>query len=143
MSSSALQLQHAAEASPPELDPRTLSAAALRGFFSIAALWQLKADEQMTLLGQPPRSTFFKWKKGDGNVKLSQDKLERISYILGIYKALQILLPDSEAADDWVHKPNDAPLFGGGTALQRMLSGNVSDLYQVRRYLDAQRGGWS
>jgi hypothetical protein len=143
MSSNALHLQHVAEAPPPELDPKRLSAVALRGFFSIARLWQLKTDEQMKLLGQPPRSTFFKWKKGDGNVKLSQDTLERISYILGIYKALQILLPDTQAADEWVRKPNDAPLFGGGSALQRMLSGNVSDLYQVRRYLDAQRGGWS
>ena len=68
--------------------------------------------------------------------------LERLSYIFGIYKDLQILLPKPESADTWLHRPNDAPPFGGRPALNRMLSGNVADLYVVRQYLDAQRG-WS
>ena len=67
--------------------------------------------------------------------------LERISYVLGIHKALEILFPDPVRADAWVRRPNDAPLFGGRSALERMLGGNVSDLYVVRQYLDAQRGG--
>ncbi|MGZ5042379.1 MAG: MbcA/ParS/Xre antitoxin family protein, partial [Usitatibacter sp.] len=71
---------------------------------------------------------------------LSRDTLERISYVLGIYKALQMLLPSDEAADAWIRKPNAAPLFGGRSAIERMLSGNVADLYEVRRYLDGQRG---
>ena len=66
--------------------------------------------------------------------------LERISYILGIYKALQLLLPDTRAADEWIRRPNEAAVFGGRSALDRMLSGNVADLYIVRQYLDAQRG---
>ena len=94
------------------------------------------------MLGDPPRSTFFEWKRrGEGD--LARDTLERVSYLLGIYKALQILLPQTEAADAWIRKPNTAPLFGGASALERMLSGNVADLYVVRQYLDAQRGGWS
>nr|MBA3775474.1 DUF2384 domain-containing protein [Betaproteobacteria bacterium] len=92
------------------------------------------------LLGEPPRSTFFEWKR-NGEAKLSRDTLERISYVLGIYKALQILLPDPKAADAWIRKPNAAPIFAGESALNRMLSGNVADLYVVRQYLDAQRGG--
>jgi hypothetical protein len=63
--------------------------------------------------------------------------------LLGIYKALQILLPDPQAADAWVRQPNQAPFFGGRSALERMLSGHVADLFVVRRYLDAQRGGWA
>jgi hypothetical protein len=66
--------------------------------------------------------------------------LERISYVLGIYKALQILLPDATRADAWVRQPNTATPFGGRSALERMLGGNVGDLYAVREYLDAQRG---
>ena len=73
-------------------------------------------------------------------VRLPRDTLERISYILGIYKALQLLLPDTRAADEWIRRPNEAAVFGGRSALDRMLSGNVSDLYDVRQYLDAQRG---
>ena len=64
---------------------------------------------------------------------LSRDTLERLSYLLGIYKALQILLPDPAAADAWVRRPNAAPLFAGRSALDRMLAGNVSDLSAVRQ----------
>jgi hypothetical protein len=99
----------------------------------------------MVLLGDPPRSTFYKWRDalaGDAPGKLPRDVLERISYVLGIYKALQILFPDPARADAWVRRPNDAPPFGGRSALERMLSGNVGDLYLVRQYLDAERGGW-
>jgi hypothetical protein len=121
-----------------------MSAAGLRTFQRIAEAWQLTVDEQLRLLGQPPRSTFFAWRKQPERASLSRDTLERLSNLLGIYKSLQLLLPDPKAADAWVRQPNAAPLFGGGTALQRMLGGNVSDLNLVRRYLDGVRGGgWS
>jgi hypothetical protein len=124
------------------IDRKRLSGPALRTFFRIAELWGLSTDEQMILLGITARSTFFKWKK-DADVVLPRDALERISYVLGIYKALQTLLPDEKAADTWVKRTNTAPLFGGRSALERMLSGQVSDLFVVRQYLDAQRGGWA
>jgi len=126
----------------PGINRKEMSGAALRTFFNIAELWGLSVDEQKTLLGVPSSSTYYKWKK-DSQVVLSPDTLERISYILGIYKALQILLPDAQAADTWIRHPNTVPLFAGKSALERMLSGNVSDLYVVRQYLDAQRGGWA
>ena len=125
-----------------KLDPKTASGPALRAFFRLAERWGLDVEEQMKLLGVSARSTFFNWKKErDGN--LSLDTLERISYLLGIFKALHILLPQEDAADAWIKKPNTAPIFGGKSALDRMLSGRVSDLYVVRQYLDAQRGGWA
>jgi len=113
--------------------------AGLRAFAQIAKLWHLSIAEQLALLGITSRSTYFKW-RNEPHPKLPRDTLERLSYLLGIYKALQLLLPDTHAADDWVRKPNDAPLFGGKSALERMLSGNVAELYIVRQYLDAQRG---
>jgi len=118
-----------------------LSEPALRAFFRIAEAWQLSVDQQLILLGSPARATFFRWKGGNKAV-LSRDTLDRISYILGIYKALQILLPNPEAADGWIKRPNTAPLFGGHSALNRMLGGQMEDLFIVRRYLDAERGGW-
>jgi hypothetical protein len=118
---------------------RELAGPALRAFFSIASTWRLNTNQQRILLGNPPSSTFFKWKKDQGG-KLSRDVLERISYVLGIYKALQILLPVAERADEWISRPNDAPMFGGKSALEYMLAGNVGDLFAVRQYLDAQRG---
>lgn len=126
----------------PAIDRKSLSGPALRTFFRIADLWGLSVDEQMTLLGVTARSTFFKWKK-DPNTALPKDTLERISYIFGVYKALQILLPDEKAADGWIRRSNTAPIFSGRSALDRMLSGQVADLFMVRQYLDAQRGGWA
>ncbi|GAB1389535.1 MAG: hypothetical protein AMXMBFR78_13610 [Rubrivivax sp.] len=121
-----------------------MSAAGLRAFARIAQAWGLSVDEQLTLLGAPPRSTFFAWRKNPDRAALPRDTLERLSNLLGIYKSLQILLPDAAAADAWVRQPNQAPLLGGRSALECMLGGNVSDLNLVRRYLDGVRGGgWS
>lgn len=116
---------------------KDLTGPALRTFFRIAEAWGLKEKEQMSLLGLDSRATLQSWKRGDV-AAISKDALERISYVLGIYKGLQILLP--KTADEWVRKPNTAPVFGGRTALERMASGNVADLYVVRQYVDAQRG---
>lgn len=124
--------------SPAHSTP-ALGGAGLRAFANIAEAWKLSVAEQLTLLGIASRSTFFKWRR-ERNPKLPRDTLERLSYLLGIYKSLQILLPDPKAADEWVRKPNDAAPFGGRPALARMLSGQVADLYVVREYLDAQRG---
>ena len=125
----------------PETTPADdLGGPALRAFFGLAEQWKLRMADQRKLLGDPPESTFYKWKRQQDGM-LVRDTLERISYLLGIYKALQILFPDPEQADAWLHKPNQSALFGGHSALERMLSGNVADLYVVRQYLDAQRGG--
>jgi hypothetical protein len=119
-----------------------MGAAGLRAFARIAGQWGLSTDEQRQLLGQPPRSTFFAWRKAPAQAALSRDTLERLSLLLGIYKSLQILLPEAAAADAWVRKPNAA--FGGASALALMLGGNIGDLLRVRRWLDAARGGgWS
>ena len=123
------------------IEPERAGAAAFRTFFRIAEAWELTAEEQMTLLGIASRSTYYKWRH-DPPTRLSPDLLERLSYLFGIYKDLQVLLPEPAAAVDWVRKPFDAPLFSGRSALDRMLSGRVADLYVVRQYLDAERGGW-
>ncbi|AET91745.1 hypothetical protein A9R05_23270 [Burkholderia sp. KK1] len=127
----------------PALDSSDLSAAGLRAFFNIARDWELSAEDQIKLLGSPGRSTYFKWKQEPASARLTRDTLERLSLILGIYKALQILLPDPRAADTWIRRPNAAPPFGGRPALDRLLAGNISDLVAVRQYLDAMRGGWA
>jgi len=127
----------ASQAPATDIDRKALTGPALRTFFNIAEAWKLREPEQMRILGIDSRSTLQNWKRGLV-ASISRDTLERISYIFGIYKGLHILLPAT--ADEWVHKPNSAPLFGGRTALDRLASGNVADLYLVRQYIDAQRG---
>lgn len=136
-----LKLAEPAALYRPAVSSAELGAAGLRAFERIAQAWGLSVEEQLRLLGQPPRSTFFAWRRQPEKAHLPRDTLERLSYLLGIWKSLQILLPEPAAADTWVRQPNEAPLFCGGTALQRMLAGNVSDLHAVRCYLDSVRGG--
>jgi hypothetical protein len=120
---------------------RNRIAPALRTVFNILDAWGVPVKDWGLLLGvsQP---TVHRWKADPAAAARtnSRDLLERLSYILGIYKALQILLPDAGAADSWVRRPNTASLFGGRTPLERILGGNVADLYEVRRWLDGQRG---
>lgn len=139
----AFHAREAAPASPAaDLESPAAAAAALRTFFNIAKAWALSNEEQQRLLGCG-RTTFFDWKAGRIKRGLDGATLERLSHLFGIYAALHILLPLPERADAWVRKPNSAPLFGGRSALERMLGGQVADLFVVRQYLDAQRGGWA
>lgn len=126
-----------ATAAAKTIDRKSLTGPALLTFFNIADAWHLSEGEQMAILGLDSRSTLQNWKRGEV-AALSKDALERISYVMGIYKGLQILVP--QTADEWVRKPSKAKLFAGGSALDRMVSGNVSDLYVVRQYVDGQRG---
>ena len=119
-------------------DRKRVDAVALKAFFKLAAQWQLSTDDQLALLGQPSRRTFYRWRAGD-IAALPADTLERISVPVGIYKALAILLPVKERATAWVARDNTA--FGGRSALAVMRQGRVDDLYQVRRHLDGWRGG--
>lgn len=115
---------------------------ALNAFFRLVDFWGLDTRQTMTLLGVPSRSTFMSW-KAKAPAKLPPDTMERISYLLGVHKALRILFSrDEQSVRDWIKTPNSNPLFGNNSALDRMLSGRVADLYEVRRFLDAQRGTW-
>lgn len=120
-----------------DFDPNQVATAALQVFFNIATRWGLSREEEVALLGRPSQRTVYRWRKGDVSA-LPHDTLERISVIFGIYKAIRILLPQEDRADAWMRSPNAA--FGGSTALDVMLRGRVDHLYEVRRYLDAERG---
>ena len=115
-----------------------LSQSAIDGFFAIVDKWGLSVERAGELLGGMPRSTVYKLKTAAGT--LSQDELTRVSYIVGIFKALHILLPN-EPADQWMTRPNDNFLFGGQTPLDFVVRAGIPGLQQVRSLLDAARGG--
>lgn len=113
----------------------------LPAIFNIFSRWGLTGAQQMILLGLSNEKTLYNWKRRPEKTKLTRDLLERTSYILGIYKSLQILLPDPTFADQWLSSPNDNPMFNGLAPLERLLAGHVVDLAVVRNFLDAERGG--
>lgn len=124
----------------PDAEARKrLSAPGLRALFPIAAAWGLSVVEQRALLGWPPASTFHKYKSGHPGA-LSFDTLTRISLVLGIYKALQLLYPEPALADAWVRRPNTNAMFGGRPPIALMTDDGMDGLYRVRRLLDGRRG---
>ncbi len=115
--------------------------ALLRAFFKLMDRWQLTDHDARILLGQPSQSTYSRWKRsGPRSSRISHDMRQRLSILMGIHKALRYIFKDPERGYTWIKKANQA--FGGQTALQRMLAGELTDLVAVRSYLDAERGGW-
>ena len=122
-------------------DARRLGAAGLRTFLAIADEWQLPVATRRVLLGGIGESTYHKWRAGDIGTP-SRDQLERLSLLLGIYKALRLLFADDVTGARWLKAVNTDPDFAGQSPLDRMRRGSIEDLFAVRRYLDGWRGSW-
>lgn len=122
----------------PEVRER-LTPAALGALFRILEAWEVPEAEACGLLGDVAPSTLYKY-KAQGATKLGRDQLERISYLIGIFKALHILF-GPELADRWPRLPNQNRLFAGKTPVEYMVREGIPGLHTVRRLLDARRGG--
>ena len=116
-----------------------LSGAALKAFFNVMNKWQVRDEDARALLGGVSNGPFYEMKRRPDKT-LDADRLTRVSYLLGIFKALGAL--HSEAlADAWIQRPNDNPLFNGLTPLSYMIAGGLPAMQNVRRLLDARRSG--
>jgi hypothetical protein len=115
-----------------------LSRSALRGFFRLCVRWKVRDEDARELLGGLSSSTYYEWKKNPDRV-LEVDRITRISYLVGIYKALHIVYGD-KLADEWISLPNTNPMFAGRTPLVYMIGGGLLAMQAVRRLLDARRG---
>lgn len=111
-----------------------LSGAAKRAFIKISEFWKLSEREELALLGLSCPS----WKLSGDESPLSNATLTRISHVLAIFKAINVLLPDADRAAAWMRVSNEGALFRGGTAIEHMMSGDIADIIAVRQYLEAQ-----
>jgi hypothetical protein len=116
-----------------------LSESALKGFFMLADRWAIRDEDSRALLGGVSNGPYYAWKKRPSRV-LEADTLTRISYLIGIFKALNILYGE-KLADEWVSLPNTNRIFAGGSPLEYMKRGGIPAMQTVRRLLDARRGG--
>ena len=114
------------------------AAAAFRAALNLFRLWSVTDENAAVLLDLPIRS-FRRWKAGEIG-RTDRDTKARISNLIGIHKALRIIFSEPQRGYAWIQAPNSA--FGGRTALEVMLGGELTDLMRVRRYLDSERGGW-
>ncbi len=116
-----------------------LSKSALKGFFNLVEKWGIRDEDARELLGGLSSSAFYDWKKNPDRV-LEVDRIIRISYLIGIYKALHIIYGD-KLADKWINLPNKNVIFAGRTPLVFISAGGVIAMQTVRMLLDARRGG--
>jgi len=116
-----------------------LSPAANRAFFSLTTHWKLRDEDARNLLGGVSNGSFYQLKRSASKT-LDQDKLTRISLLIGIFKALNILF-NPRLADAWMQLPNTNPIFAGESPLAYMRKGGVPSMIRVRQLLDARRGG--
>jgi hypothetical protein len=116
-----------------------LSPSAVRAFFNIMIRWSVRDEDARMLLGGMSNGPFYEMKKKPDRV-LDTDRLQRISYLIGIFKALNVLYSE-ELADAWILLPNSNRIFGGLTPLAYMMKGGLPAMQTVRRLLDARRGG--
>ncbi|MCC4261459.1 MbcA/ParS/Xre antitoxin family protein [Pseudomonas aestusnigri] len=100
-------------------------------------MWHLTDTQQARLLGLHDEKALHNWRAHPESASISTDLIERASYILGIYKSLQILFPNPDNADRWLITCNDNPLFNGQAPIEHMMTGNITDLATVRRCLEA------
>jgi len=121
-------------------DEETRGHVALKGFFGICREWGCTQEEMVQMLGGVSRSTLAKYETLP-RVTLSRDTLERISYILGIYKSLRVMYPTAERANRRVRLETSEPPFLGASALDVMALGSMKHLAETRRYFDAKRAG--
>ncbi len=112
--------------------------AMFRAAVRLFKLWDLSDDQAATLLDLPVR-TYRRWKAGEQG-RIDRDGKARLSNLMGIHKALRIIFHEASRGYRWIRSPNEA--FDGRSALDVMLGGELTDLMRVRRYLDAERGGW-
>ena len=122
----------------PEAITDEEAAAMFRAALNLFRLWGVNDDQATTIL-DVPRRTFARWKAGDVG-RLGRDGKARLSNVMGIHKALKIVFSEAARGYAWIKAPNAA--FGERSALDVMLGGELTDLMRVRRYLDAERGGW-
>jgi len=116
---------------------RTLSPAARKAFFKIADAWRIRDEQARLLLGGISNGAFYQMKAGGTRTPLDQDRLMRISLLLGIFKSLNTLY-SAKLADAWISQPNSNPVFGGETPLAYMIRGGQPAMMRVRQLLDAR-----
>ena len=117
---------------------KRLSPAARKAFFKIANAWKIRDEEAKQLLGGISNGAFYQLKGGESKTPLDQDRLVRVSLMVGIFKALNTLY-SQKLADAWISLPNSNPMFAGDTPLAYMVKGGQPAMMRVRQLLDARR----
>lgn len=133
-----LPIDTAVHAFRPDPISDSEAAAMFRAVVNLFGRWELTDEQAATLLDMPVR-TYRRWKAGEQG-RIDRDAKARLSNLMGVHKALRIIFREPQRGYGWIKASNQA--FGGRSALEIMLGGELTDLMRVRRFLDAERSAW-
>lgn len=110
----------------PENRQAVLLKTGLRALALIAERWNLPDDSRTKLVIS-----------GEGSAPNATDSLERLSHMLGIYRAATALFRHREGVlQQWLRARNNAPPFAGFSPIEAILEGR--NLGEIRGYLECQ-----
>ena len=133
-----LPIDTAVHAFRPDPISDSEAAAMFRAVVNLFGRWELTDEQAATLLDMPVR-TYRRWKAGEQG-RIDRDAKARLSNLMGVHKALRLIFREPQRGYGWIKASNQA--FGGRSALEIMLGGELTDLMRVRRFLDAERSAW-
>ena len=110
---------------------------ALKGFFNICREWNCSREQMRKMLGGISESSLADYEKLPYEI-LSRDRMERISCILGIYRAIREMYPTAERANFRIRLETSEPPFSGCSALDFMVRGSMKHLIQTRQFFEAK-----
>ena len=122
-----------------DADRVRLSKVALKAYRRLVEQWGLTGQQAAALL-DVSLSTWERLKQDEKGKALSQDQMTRISALVGVFKGLHLLFAD-DMANRWPSLGNKAPLFARMSPIESMIRGGIPQMLEVRRYVDAVRGG--
>ena len=130
--------------SPADLSDRAererLGGDAARAFINMMTRWKIRDADARGLLGGMSNGAYYALKKRPDRM-LDEDRIRRVSYLVGIFGALNALYGET-LADRWMTLPNRNRIFGGLTPVEYLVRGGTPAFATVRRLLDARRGGY-
>ena len=102
-------------------------------------VWELPTSDQLNLLGlsETSRSMLIKYRKGNA-IPNSRDMMDRIGWLLAIYKNLKLLFPfNQEFRNSWVLKRNQ--MMENLRPIDVMKEEGIIGIATIARHLDSLR----
>lgn len=114
---------------------------ALKGFFALAAPWNLTESEQQILLGDISRGTLYAWKKASPR-HLKVEQMRALSLLLGVHALLLGLYPNAPATHmaTRVRRPGFFWFMDDRSIVAYIVDGGSVALHRLREALVAETG---
>lgn len=114
------------------------SGAAFRLANNILQKWGCTIDEKQAILGLT-HTSYLHFQQNNDSVALSNEQLDRISYLANIHQSLRVIFSNKENVYGFMNMKNNNSFFNGNSPLSLISSGSIDTLHEVFKRIDAMR----